>query len=132
MTSSFGDLPAILTEIAEVAGLDAAMKIAEAKGGTSAYFPYRAKAGHWLVELVGQEAADKLCAHFRTGLVGGIEVDIPLGPRKFYATCRRRAEELRRQNLSEREIARRLGITYRTIKRYKASGGGDSGQGQLF
>ncbi|MBX3527539.1 MAG: hypothetical protein KF904_15150, partial [Rhodoblastus sp.] len=73
-------LPPLLNEIAEVAGVVAAVAIAEARGGTRVHFPARAPDGHWLVALVGREAADELCAHFRATQAGGSYVLIPVGP----------------------------------------------------
>jgi hypothetical protein len=63
-------LPAVLAEIAEVAGPEAAWALARAKGGTTVYIPYSAGEDHWLTELVGTEAAELICAHFRVANTG--------------------------------------------------------------
>ena len=70
-------LPAVLAEIADAAGVEAAWTIARAHGGTSVYFPRDAQPGHWLAELVGLEAARKICRQFSVGNTG-VNVLIPL------------------------------------------------------
>lgn len=70
-------LPAVLAEIAEAAGQEAAWALARAKGGTTVYIPYSAGEAHWLTELVGAEAAEAICAHFRVANTGA-RVLIPI------------------------------------------------------
>ena len=123
-------LPPLLNEIAEVAGVVAALAIAEARGGTRVHFPARAPDGHWLVALVGREAADKLCAHFRATQAGGSYVLIPVGPKNFYSRARRRAIELRGQK-SASAIALDLGVTERAVYKWWADKP-DERQGRLF
>ena len=69
----------LLDEIASVAGEKAALKVAEARGGTKAYFTERPRAGNWLVEAVGHDIVVKIGAYFASGQ-GGIELEVPLGP----------------------------------------------------
>ena len=59
-------LPVILREIADSAGLEAALKLAEAKGGTRIYVPKTSGARHWLTELLGRPAADAVCLRAHT------------------------------------------------------------------
>lgn len=59
-------LPGVLGEIADVAGIPAALAIADQVGGTRINIPARAKDDHWLVQTVGREAADQICDYFRT------------------------------------------------------------------
>jgi hypothetical protein len=135
MAEDYSFLPATLAEIAEVAGLPAALALAEKYGGARLHFPVRAAANHWLVECVGREAADKLCAHFRTTQRGGFQLDIPLGPAKFYARARKKALELLVEGVSTYEIARRLGVARCTVLRLKSSvknPSDESKQGNLF
>lgn len=123
-------LPPLLNEIADIAGVVAAVQIAEARGGTRVHFPARAPDGHWLVELVGREAADKLCDHFRATAAGGSYVLIPVGPKNFYARARRRAIELRGEK-SASAIALALGVTERVVYKWWADKPDDR-QGSLF
>lgn len=64
MSSRLG-LPAVIADIAEVAGIDAARAIAAEKGGQEVSIPAEAKEGHWLVDLVGMAAARKICDLYR-------------------------------------------------------------------
>lgn len=137
-------LPGILAEIADAAGLGAALAIAEAKGGARAHFPAHAGDDHWLTRLVGREAADKICAHLRTyahsSRGAGAYLDVPLGPKNFYARARRAAEDMTAQGVPREEVARRLGVSMRMVQRTRArlrqSGdagdAGDRRQGKLF
>lgn len=130
MTSERLHLPPLLNEIAEVAGVVAAVAIADARGGTRAHFPARAPDGHWLVELVGREAADKLCAHFRATAAGGSYLSIPVGPKNFYSRARRRALEMRESH-SASAVALDLGVSERIVYKWWADKPDDR-QGRLF
>jgi hypothetical protein len=109
-------LPELLAEIAEVAGLPAALAICDARGGQRVYFPARAPDGHWLVELVGRETADVLCAHFRSTARGGIELLVPMGPQK-----RIRFEAAVRAGHSVPRAAAMAGVHVRHARRWQAS-----------
>lgn len=132
MAASFGVLPELLQEIAEVAGLDAAMAIAAAKGGIRAHFPARADDEHWLTRAVGREAADKLCTHFCVNHRGGVTLQVPLGPRNFYSLARRRAVEMAAEGHSIAGTARSLGVTTRAVEKWRAKNKADPRQGRLF
>lgn len=110
--------PGILQEIADAAGIDAALKIAKAKGGTNVYLPGADSADreNWLKELVGEEAAAKIG---RSCAPKGVRVDIPLGP--FSRNALLSAEIRRRLDASENvsEIARAVGCAARTVVRQK-------------
>ncbi|MCB1537353.1 MAG: hypothetical protein KDJ44_22255 [Rhodoblastus sp.] len=127
-------LPPLLNKIAEVAGVVAAVQIAEARGGTRVHLPTRARDGHWLVECVGREAADKICAHFRaesgSGGLLGCYVDVPLGPKNFYAQARRRALEMRDEK-SKAQIALELRVSERVVRKWFEDRT-DERQGSLF
>jgi len=126
-------LPGVLAEIAEVAGLDAALKIAERRGGASMSVPGTITDDHWLVGLVGIEAARRLSAHFTSGQTSQ-DLEVPLGPtgsrRQLQTAIRRLLSE---GNIAGDEIARRLRIAGRTVRRHKnALRQKDRRQGQLF
>ena len=112
-------LPALLAEIAQVAGLDAALKLAEARGGTEIYVPAEAPDGHWLTEAVGKQAAAAICAHF-TGSGPGCRLEIPLGPAGSHAQLRRQVDKLIAEGKSEREIALVTRYTGRGVRMRKA------------
>ena len=128
------DLPALLFEIAEVAGIDAALAVAEAKGGQRVVVPTRLRPDHWLVVAVGMEKAELICRHFTSGHVRQ-ELDIPLGPAGSYlAERRRRARalvEAQEQGRSANQIAADVGITERSVRRFRARQR-DARQGNLL
>ena len=112
-------LPGILAEIALVAGEDAALAIAAARGGTQIYVPPVPDAGHWLSRLVGHQSALKIGDRLTCG-VGGMRVDLPLGPRGHAAQIRARVDRLIGEGRSERDIALATGYTVRGVRRRKA------------
>lgn len=142
--ASFGDLPELLAEIAEVAGLDAALKIAEAKGGQRVYIPAYPREGHWLWLAVGPETAAKICDHFRTldpesRAIGGRNTPlvIPFGPAHGAAAAARRAFAAGiAEGLSVRDASRKAGIHERTgfyaVKRMKLRREGSAATPTLF
>jgi hypothetical protein len=136
----------LFDEIAEVIGATAALTLFRAKGGGRITVPAKAPDGHWLVELIGREAADRLCAHYRQGTPGermrGAEIDLPRGPTGVIgeiAPTIQRARRIMAQALAEGEsadeAARRSGLTrraaYRMRQRIKAPRK-DPRQGDLF
>lgn len=141
MTSSFAGLPPNLREIAEVAGLEAAMALARAYGGTQVTIPRRVgPKKHWLVECVGRKAAEKICDHYCVRdadghAIGRFRMLIPLGSTGIMAQARLQlAQQLQSGELSVRKAARRAGLGERAAWRMKARmrSGGNSDQGDLF
>jgi hypothetical protein len=120
-------LPQVIAEIAEVAGPDAAWALASAKGGQQVFIPASPKDGHWLVQLVGIEAAQQICAHFSANGRGDT-ILIPM------ATNARRREALAKA-LSEGakvdQAAARAGVHRRTVFRHRKRAK-SNGQGGLF
>lgn len=118
-------LPKVLAEIAEVAGLDAALQLAQTRGGTEIYIPAACGPDHWLTQAVGQDAAQAICRHF-AGAGPGIRLELPLGPTGSAARARRTIDRLIAEGRSEREIALAVGCTGRTVRRRRrrAAGGG--------
>jgi len=132
------DLPGLLGDIARIAGLTAALAIAERVGGTRVSIPVRATDDHWLVEAVGREAATKICDHFRILAPdgresGAVHVVIPRGPAGCLAKARRRLARELDAGVSAREAARRAGLSERAAFRMRARHRvGDDSQGELF
>ncbi len=110
--------PALLAEIADVAGIEAARGVARARGGMETYFPtpqgVQGGSGVWLVEAVGKDAALKIAALFPMGC----SVYIPL-----WGVALRRIEvlELSRAGRGANEIARLIGCSNRTVFRVRKS-----------
>lgn len=112
---SYSWLPPTLAEIAEHAGLEAALKLADSKGGQRIYVPNRPTPKHWLSELVGGEAAARICERY-----AGMYVVVPIGPHRGLAAMQRAAEAALDENVSANEAARRSGLHVRRIYARKA------------
>lgn len=120
-------LPPLLDDIAEAAGLQAALLLMREYGGKRVYIPVRAPEGHWLVRLVGREPADKICALFATRIDSereksrhGAEITIPIAGAGAMGAARRRAMELLDKGAPVNEVVRVSGVCQRTAWNYKA------------
>lgn len=121
MTSPAAPLPPVLSDIALIAGEDAARKVAGAVGGTRVYIPPAPGPDHWLAKLIGQDEALRIADHF-TGGFGGIRIDIPLADTGFMAKAQAQCDALiLAGHHSERDIARACGYTIRTVRRRRAA-----------
>jgi len=116
---AFAYLPPTLADIAREAGLPAALKLMREKGGTKVFIPKRAPDDHWLVLLVGREAADRLGAYYASG-----QVFIPVGDRsshRAYLRQRRQAvADLVENGSSLNTVALETGMHARSVSRHKA------------
>jgi hypothetical protein len=112
MSNARAHLPLIIAEIAEIAGIDAAWAIARAKGGTTAFIPKRPLQGHWLVELVGMDAARHICDRF-----GSERILIPMA-----ASAQKSARwtEVIESDMSIAETAKAMDAHQRTVSRRRA------------
>ncbi|MFZ5749077.1 MAG: hypothetical protein ACOY45_15640 [Pseudomonadota bacterium] len=133
MNTGAAPLPGVLAEIAAIAGVDAALAIAEARGGTQIYIPPAPDADHWMSRLVGHDAATAIAQQLTCG-VGGMRLDLPLGPRGHAARIRAEVDRLIRAGRSERDIALATGYTIRGVRRRaaKVRAGEDDRQLPLF
>lgn len=121
---SFEGLPSPLDEIAEVAGLDAALAIADAVGGTRVGIPPRPLKDHWLTDLVGDEKASLICNHFRILSTedrerGARHIIIPRGPATRDKQAKARFYAARDAGASVRAAARKARIHERTAFRWE-------------
>ena len=129
---SYDWLPPLLAEIAEVAGLDAALALAGARGGRRITIPAQPRPDHWFAQAVGMDAALLISDHFRVGNSGAV-VELPVGPSGAMATTRRRIDELLRKGVSADRIAREVRVHRTTVFRRKSSmDETDPRQGSLF
>lgn len=124
-------LPGVLEEIAAVAGIDAAWAIVRAKGGTEQFIPEVPVRGHWLVEILGMEAARKLCQHFRSNHQMRVKI-----PRAHDAQQLERWREAVQSGRSANETALEMGVDVRTVFNWRARlrkyRKPDPNQGSLF
>ncbi|MCA8896588.1 MAG: hypothetical protein KDJ20_00290 [Hyphomicrobiales bacterium] len=103
------DFPPLLNEIADVIGVEATMKLVAGVAGSRVHIPARTPDGHWLPELIGREASDKLGKHFQVRR-GGSYIKIPLGPKQMYAVARKEVLALRGK-ASLDKIAQMVGVS---------------------
>ena len=127
-------LPGILAEIADVAGVEAALAIAEARGGTQIYVPPNPSVNHWLCQLIGPEKAQKVCDQLTAG-VGPLRVDLPLGPMSKYNQMRAADQAVIDQMIadqrSERDIALSTRYSERSVRRRRAKLGKPADRRQM-
>ncbi|WP_372502376.1 hypothetical protein P7L66_13185 [Tistrella mobilis] len=97
-------LPGILSIVARIAGVDAALRLAEAHGGTRLYVPRDVRPGHELARVLGVQAARLVCY----SELGGDTHPVPSAAPLIRAT---RARRLRAEGWTHARIARELGIT---------------------
>lgn len=111
-------LPGVLATVAQAAGLQAAVKLAQMRGGGRAYIPapQAIHARHWLAQAVGLDEAVAIAKALGNG-----EVEIPLGP---YAGNRASVwaaiERALNEGVSVEQAARQVGVSARTVRRHKS------------
>jgi len=104
----------MLREIQSIIGFDAMLSLAAARGGTRFYIPGTVSSDHWLPQLIGTDLSQKLAAHFAVRGSSGFFVQLPLLPKEL------RILHLTNECKSAGEIALKLGISQRTVHRYRA------------
>jgi hypothetical protein len=107
-------LPGLLNEIATVAGHERALALAVARGGTRFTVPKVAREGHWLVALIGPEAARHL-AQTR----GGEVILVPIGPTARAVTTHRLIHSALAAGHSIETTAKIANVHARTVYRHK-------------
>jgi len=117
-------LPGLLGEIEEVAGRDAALKIARAYGGTTVYIPGRAYPDLWLSKCVGEETARRICDYFSIigpngQLAGSVKEIVPMAEMNFYGAARREALDGLQRGMSIRAVARAVRVHERSVFRWR-------------
>lgn len=113
-----GQLPPLLQEIADVVGIAAAIKLAEAKGGQRIFVPDTIEDGHWLAELIGLDLARQLSFYLTHD--GGTHIDLPKGDRLRRAKRNDMIAEMLADGHSANYVASRFDLTRREIFRHKA------------
>lgn len=102
-------LPGVLAEIEEVAGREAALRLALEFGGESVYVPRpeHLGAGHPVSLAIGEAAARNICERF-----AGDCLHVPMARRKLVGF-------LVAQHLTTAQIAARLGMSTGAVRRYR-------------
>ncbi|MCA0425646.1 MAG: hypothetical protein LCH61_20450 [Proteobacteria bacterium] len=99
-----------LQPVASEVGVETARELVKYFGGTRLFIPQ-----HWTADLninvIGETVAKQLCRLF-----GPERIAIPMTPFKLEAQ-KRFTDELRESGCSNSEIARALGVSYRTVTR---------------
>lgn len=121
------ELPGALGQVAEAAGLDAALALAEAHGGTTIHIPEIPRRNSVLVKAIGPRAADAVIRALGPG-----RLLVPLGPTGGWRRTRRTIGRLLDAGHSHQAIARQVGCHVRTVERCAAERRGDARQGSLF
>lgn len=107
---SFDALQKSLIDIAESLGMETASALVEHFGGGRVWIPQQWREDHPL-NIIGEDRARQLCEHF-----GPSGLDVPkslIAHEARFGVIR----QLEKEGVSRLEIARRLGLTDRTIRR---------------
>ena len=120
-------------ELREVVGDAAAMKLLAEYGGGNTYIPAKLPDEHPLVMLIGRAAAEALVKEYTRDNVGA-QIELPRGSSGLFAQYRRQLAEAVAEGGSDKDVARRLGISSRTVRRQrqKLRQEPDDRQGDLF
>ena len=106
------DLPGVLADMAEIAGVGKALEYAARFGGPAVYLPRVFDPEHpecWgLAVVFGEDDARRICER-----IGGGPVELPTAMRQRIAW-----EVAKGGRVAD--IARRLGVTTRTLRRHRA------------
>lgn len=103
-------LPRLLAELAELAGSEAALKLAAAKGGTRLYVPKSLDKDHPLAKDMGLEGARSLCR-----LYGGEYITVPMAHARGLKAMQAKADEMLKSGRSANEVALETGLHLRCI-----------------
>lgn len=107
-------LSPLLGEIAEVAGERAALILGRDKACQRVRIPYILPGSHWLIDLVGDEAAQAIVVRF-----GGSRLDIPPALVGQKRRRRRVITEMTNNGMSTSQIARALGVARSTVAEHR-------------
>jgi hypothetical protein len=124
-------LPEVLVEIEEAIGPGPTAILVAARGGTEFFVPSRKslKASHWLVELLGEDAAQRLSDHFEIhrpllskddhGRGSGARVQLPLARALRRQYARQVVRDMSLNHKSLNQIALTLGVTTRQVSIFR-------------
>lgn len=121
-------LTPLLNEIADVAGVEAAITIGQVKAGQRIYIPEKVTREHWLASLVGYDSALKISEAFGSRA-------LIIAPAMAGAKRKRAAviADLIEKGYSANEITRITGVARSTVMAHRAKRPPkDDPQGSLF
>lgn len=121
----------ILAEIADVAGEDAAMAIANAVGGAAVYIPPVPTNDHWMCRLIGRDEAKAVCERLTCGQGRPRRLEMPLGPASSQAKRRALLDSMLGEDRSDRDIVLRTGYTVGAVRKRRRKLGIRRNDGQL-
>ena len=119
-------LPAVLRLVAEAAGVEAALKLAQAKGGIRIYVPHKIPQGHWLLPLVGEAGAEALRQRY-----AGVTIPLPLGLSGALQDARLVARRALDDGASVSQAAQMAGLSERSVYAMLSREGKKSSSPQL-
>ena len=119
----------LLDELIEMIGAPATLQLCLKRGGETVYIPASVPHGHWLVEILGADAANALA-----WVYSGNKITVPLGPSSTNRQRIKKLRELIESGASVNTIVRHLRVARRTVYRHKVSArqGKNNGQLKLF
>lgn len=113
-------------EVADAIGVDACLKLIEARGGTRIFIPATCDQDHWLSALLGKKTAKCLCKAFSVAPEGksiGAYIELPIGHGSALERARREAYDRLHDALdkgaSEVDAVRASGLSRYTVMREK-------------
>lgn len=112
-------LPPVLRIVAQAAGIAAALRLVEQRGGVAVYVPHSAQAGHELATLVGLAGLQALCKAY-----AGEHFVVPMA-RAALTEIRDRQLRAERSTSSVRDLALRYHLHRRRVQQILAE---DCGQ----
>lgn len=106
----YPELPISVRDIAETLGIEVVIKLVQHFGGTRFMVPKKLKPHHQ-INVLGEEKAQAFCDY-----LGGEQIEIPRRLKKNPVTARQ-ITDLEKQGLTRVQIARKLGVSLRHIRR---------------
>lgn len=100
----------LLNQIADCAGIRAALLLGRDKACQRIYIPAKISPGHWLLELLGDEACARVIKEF-----GGQQLDIPPALGGQIRRRRRAIIQMSKDGWSINQIAGTLGVARSTV-----------------
>ena len=103
-------LPPTAQAVADVIGRDATLTLARSVKFRSLYIPKRLPAGHWLRDVLGDQAAEALAEEFQ-----GMQLPLARCANVFREERDRRILNLKREGTPVKDIARTIGMPESTV-----------------